>query len=76
MLRDVPELHRDNAPRKNEPGRRGPILGRERQAWRGGSRHVFRHFAWLEVCSDKIALSLPTYQRVTQTVAVGLPMLK
>ena len=34
----------------------------------GGSLRVFRHFAWLEADSDKIALSRPTHQRVTQTV--------
>jgi len=40
----------------------------------GGSLRVFRHFAWLGVGSDKMALSRPTHQRVTQ--AVGLPVLR
>jgi hypothetical protein len=34
----------------------------------GGSRRVFRQFAWLEVGSVKMALPHPTHQRVTQTV--------
>jgi hypothetical protein len=34
----------------------------------GGSRRVFKQFAWLEVGSDKIALSRPAHQRVTQAV--------
>ena len=34
----------------------------------GGSLRVFRQFAWLEVVSDKMALSRPTHQRVTHTV--------
>jgi len=34
----------------------------------GGSLRVFRQFAWLEVGSDKLALSRPTHQRVTPTV--------
>ena len=34
----------------------------------GGSRRVFRQFAWLEVGSVKAALSRPTHQRVTLTV--------
>ena len=34
----------------------------------GGSLRVFRHFAWLEVDSVKVALSRPTHQRVTLTV--------
>ena len=34
----------------------------------GGSRRVFKHFAWLEVGSVKMALSRPTHQRVTQAV--------
>ena len=34
----------------------------------GGSLRVFRHFAWLEVGSVKMALSRPTHQRVTHTV--------
>jgi len=29
---------------------------------------VFRHFVWLEVDSDKTALSRPAHQQVTQTV--------
>jgi len=33
-----------------------------------GSRRVFRQFVWLEVGSDKMALSRPTHQRVTHTV--------
>jgi hypothetical protein len=34
----------------------------------GGSRRVFRQFAWLEVGSVKMALSCPAHQRVTHTV--------
>ena len=34
----------------------------------GGSRRVFRRFAWLEVGSVKVAFSRPTHQRVTPTV--------
>ncbi len=34
----------------------------------GGSLRVFRQFAWLEVCSVKVALSRPAHQRVTHTV--------
>ena len=34
----------------------------------GGSRRVFKHFAWLEVGSGKVALSRPTHQRVTRAV--------
>src|SRR5512143_1280777 len=34
----------------------------------GGSLRVFKHFAWLEVGSDKIAWSRPAHQRVTHTV--------
>jgi hypothetical protein len=34
----------------------------------GGSRRVFRHFAWLEVGSVKLASPRPAHQRVTQTV--------
>ena len=36
----------------------------------GGSRRVFKVFSWLGVGSDKIALSRPTHQRVTQTVGL------
>ena len=36
----------------------------------GGSRRVFRQFAWLEVGSGKMALSRPAHPRVTQTVEV------
>ena len=35
----------------------------------GGTRRVFRQFAWLEVGSVKMALSRPTHQRVTQAVS-------
>ena len=35
----------------------------------GGSLRVFKHFAWLEVGSVKMALSRPTHQRVTQAVS-------
>ena len=38
----------------------------------GGTLRVFRHFARLEIDSDKIALSRPAHQQVTQTVS--LPM--
>ena len=34
----------------------------------GGSLRVFRHFAWLEVGSGKVAFYHPAHQRVTQTV--------
>src|SRR5215207_2828710 len=34
----------------------------------GGSLRVFRPFAWLEIDSDKMALSRPAHQRVTQAV--------
>jgi len=34
----------------------------------GGSRRVFKHFAWFEVGSSKIAFSRPAHQRVTQAV--------
>src|SRR5687768_6945838 len=34
----------------------------------GGSRRVFRQFAWLEVDSGKVALFRPAHQRVTHTV--------
>ncbi len=40
----------------------------------GGTRRVFRQFAWLEVGSVKTALSRPTHPRVTQ--AVGTPLAK
>jgi hypothetical protein len=38
----------------------------------GGSLRVFRHFAWLEVGSGKMALSRSAHQRVTQTVGRSL----
>ena len=34
----------------------------------GGSRRVFKQFAWFEVGSGKVALSRPTHQRVTRAV--------
>jgi hypothetical protein len=34
----------------------------------GGSRRVFKRFAWLGVGSGKMALSRPAHQRVTRTV--------
>ena len=34
----------------------------------GGSRRVFRQFAWLGVDSVKVALSHPAHQRVTPAV--------
>ena len=34
----------------------------------GGSLRDFRQFTWLEVVSDKMALSRPAHQQVTQTV--------
>jgi len=37
----------------------------------GGSLRVFKHFAWLEAGSGKVAVSRPAHQRVTLTV--GLP---
>ncbi len=36
----------------------------------GGSRRVFRQFAWLGVGSGKMALSRPAHQRVTHTVSL------
>ena len=44
----------------------------------GGSLRVFGQFAWLEVGSVKVALSLPAHQRVTPAVnlRVGLPDVK
>jgi hypothetical protein len=38
----------------------------------GGSLRVFRHFAWLEAGSVKIALSRPAHQRVTPAVSLKL----
>jgi len=35
----------------------------------GGSLRVFKHFAWLEVGSVKVALSRPAHQRVTRAVS-------
>ena len=35
----------------------------------GGSLRVFRHFAWLEAGSVKMALPRPAHQRVTQAVS-------
>ena len=40
----------------------------EHRDYSGGSRRVFRQFAWLEVGSGKVALSRPTHQRVTRAV--------
>jgi hypothetical protein len=34
----------------------------------GGSRRVFRQFAWLKLGSGKMALSRPAHPRVTQSV--------
>jgi len=34
----------------------------------GGSRRVFKQFAWLEAGSGKVALSRPAHQRVTPAV--------
>jgi hypothetical protein len=39
----------------------------------GGSLRVFKHFAWLEVGSDKIASSRLAHQRVTQAVGRNKP---
>jgi hypothetical protein len=36
----------------------------------GGSLRVFGQFAWLEVCSVKMALPRPTHQRVPITAVV------
>ncbi len=47
-----------------------PIPGKVRRGWRGGSRRVFRQFAWLGVTSDKMTLSRPAHQRVTPTVSL------
>ncbi len=33
-----------------------------------GSHHVLKQFAWLEVCSGKMALPRPAHPRVTQPV--------
>jgi len=60
------------APDPRQPRYRATGAG-ERRGWRGGSLRVFRHFAWLEVDSGKMALSRPTHQQVTQ--AVGLPVI-
>ena len=35
----------------------------------GGSRRVFKQFAWLEAGSAKVALPHPAHQRVTPTVS-------
>ena len=45
-----------------------PIPDKLRRGHGGGSRRVFKHLAWLEVDSVKVALSRPTHQRVTQAV--------
>jgi hypothetical protein len=45
-----------------------PIPDKERRGHGGGSLRVFRQFAWLGVGSDKMALSHPAHQRVTQAV--------
>ncbi|CAG1016528.1 hypothetical protein ANAEL_05670 [Anaerolineales bacterium] len=37
----------------------------------GGSRRVFKQFAWLQVSSVKVAFSRPTHPRVTQAVGCG-----
>jgi len=34
----------------------------------GGSLRVFKQYVWLEVDSDKAAMSRPAHQRVTPTV--------
>ena len=34
----------------------------------GGTLRVFKQFAWIEVGSDKMALSRPAHQRVTRAV--------
>ena len=41
----------------------------------GGSLCVFKQFGWLGADSDKVALSRPTHQRVTQTVGTLLSKL-
>jgi len=46
-----------------------PIPGKVRRGHGGGSRRVFRQFAWLEVGSGKMALSSPAHQRVTLAVS-------
>jgi hypothetical protein len=45
-----------------------PNPGKVRRGHDGGSRRVFRQFAWLEVGSGKVALSRLAHQRVTQAV--------
>jgi hypothetical protein len=45
-----------------------PIPGNVRWGWRGGSRRVFRQFAWRRVGSDKIALPRPAQPPVTRAV--------
>ena len=45
-----------------------PIPGKVRRGHGGGSRRVFKQFAWLRVDSVRVALSRPTHQRVTHTV--------
>jgi hypothetical protein len=73
-------LHANTRPRHERPA---TSAGQAGQA--GGSRRVFKHFAWLEVCSVKIALPRPAppdracrdHQRVsptgTMSQAVGPP---
>src|SRR4030095_926987 len=48
-----------------------PNPGNEHRGWRGGSLRVFRHFARLEVDSDKIALSRLTHPPSSGCYATG-----
>jgi hypothetical protein len=44
------------------PTQRASIPGKERRSHGGGTLRVFRHFARLEIDSDKIVLSRPAHQ--------------
>jgi hypothetical protein len=48
-----------------------PIPDKVRWGRGGGSRRVFRPFAWLEVGSDKAASSRPAHQRVPRRERAG-----
>ena len=48
-----------------------PISGKVRRSHGGGSRRVFRQYAWLGVGSVKVALSRPTHQPSSGCFATG-----
>jgi hypothetical protein len=48
-----------------------PCLPLDKTYPTGGSRRVFRQFAWLEVGSGKVALPRPAHPRVTLPVRCG-----